>query len=191
MVGTVNSLANADVLDYVRMIERRLARLERGVQGNSGGDDASVISSLNITGLTLSTQTITASDDYYKVMLRYSWNPVNDDPSEYNKDRLEGYYTSWSLDGTHFTGQRLTTDTSIEVGPFDQGQSVTFRVYARTVKGTRGNPATATNSTTTDNTAPFQPSTPTVTPYLGQLAIDWNGLDVASADSVVCVGRTG
>jgi hypothetical protein len=180
MVGTMNSLDNRDLVDYMRMIERRLARLERGTNGGSGGDDPTVITSLAISGLTVTTQTVISADDYYRVMMRYSWSAVPDDPSEYNKDRLDGYLTSWSIDGTHFTAERFTTDTSIDAGPFTQGQSVTFRVRARTVKGTRGAFSSNTTSTTTDATAPFQPSTPVVSPYLGQLAIDWNGLDVSS-----------
>jgi hypothetical protein len=177
----ISSRDEKDIVDYMRMLERRLARLERGSQGSSGGDDSTVITSLAITGLTLSTQTIIGADDYYRVMMRYSWTAVPDDPSEYNKDRLDGYLTSWSIDGTHYTAERFTTDTSVDAGPFTQGQSVTFRVRAQTVKGTRGAYSTNTTSTTTDATAPFQPSTPVVAPYLGQLAIDWNGLDVSAA----------
>lgn len=180
MPGYANSSGQMDVVDYMRMIERRLARLERGTQGSAGGDDPVVIVALNITGLTLSTQTTIVSDDFYRVMMRYSWTAVSDDPSEYNKDRLDGYLTSWSLDGVNYTAERFTSTTNIDVGPFNQGQSVTFRVRARTVKGTKGNFASITNSTTTDATAPFQPATPTVVPYLGQLRITWSGLDVSS-----------
>lgn len=176
----ISSRPDHDIVDYMRMLERRLARLERGTQGSSGGDDPTVITSLAITGLSLSTQTIIAADDYYRVMMRYSWNAIPDDPSEYNKDPLDGYLTSWSLNGTNYTAELFTTNTFVDVGPFTQGQSVTFRVRGRTKKGTLGNYATITNSTTTDATAPFQPSTPVVTPYLGQLEIAWNGLDVSA-----------
>lgn len=176
----ISSRSDNDIVDYMRMLERRLARLERGTQGNSGGDDPTVITSLAISGLTLSTQTVIAADDYYRVMMRYSWTAVPDDPSEYNKDALDGYLTSWSINGTNYTADTFTTNTFIDVGPFTQGQSVTFRVRARTVKGTIGAYTQRTDSTTTDSTAPFQPSTPVVTPYLGQLAIDWNGLDVSA-----------
>jgi hypothetical protein len=180
MPGYSNSTGQMDLVDYMRMIERRLARLERGVQGNTGGDDPSVVTALTISGLSLSTQTVIAADDFYRVMMRYSWSAIPDDPSEYNKDPLDGYLTSWSIDGVHYTADLFTTDTFADVGPFTQGQSVTFRVRARTKKGTYGGYSSITNSTTTDATAPFQPSTPVVTPYLGQLQIDWNGLDVSS-----------
>lgn len=179
MVGINNSTSQPDLINYMRMLERRLARLERGVSGGPS-DDSSVIASLGITGLTLSTQTVTASDDYYKVMMRYSWTPITDDPSEYNKDALDHYLTSWSADGVHFTAEQSVKDTSVDVGPFNQGVSITFRVRARTIKGTLGPYTSTTNSTTTDVTAPFQPSTPFVSPYLGQLAIEWDGLDVSS-----------
>jgi hypothetical protein len=175
-----NSLGQPDLVDYMRMIERRLARLERGVQGSSGGDDPAVILALTISGLALSTQTVIAADDFYRVMMRYSWSAIPDDPSEYNKDGLDGYLTSWSINGVNYSPEQFTDDTSIDVGPFTQGQSVTFRVRARTRKGTLGPYTSRTDSTTTDATAPFQPSTPVVSPYLGQLAIDWNGLDVSA-----------
>jgi hypothetical protein len=180
MPGYTNSSGETDLIDYMRMLERRLARLERGVQGSTGGDDPVVIASLAVTGLALTTQTSIGADDFYRVMLRYSWSAIPDDPSEYNKDPLDGYLTSWTIDGTHWTADLFTTDTFVDVGPFTQGQSVTFRVRARTRKGTIGAYSTINNTTTTDSTAPFQPSTPTVTPYLGQLAIDWNGQDVSA-----------
>lgn len=179
-MSLISSRPDNDIVDYMRMLERRLARLERGTQGNSGGDDPAVVTSLAITGLSLSTQTVIVADDFYRVMMRYSWNAIPDDPSEYNKDALDGYLTSWSRDGTNYTADTFTTDTFVDVGPFQQGQSVTFRVRARTEKGTLGAYTARTDSTTTDATAPFQPSTPVVSPYLGQLAIDWNGLDVSS-----------
>jgi hypothetical protein len=169
-----------DLVEYYRILERRLARLERGTQGNTGGDDPTVVTSLAISGLTLTTQTTIGADDFYRVMLRYGWSAVPDDPSEYNKDPLDGYLTSWTLDGTHWTADLFTTTTSVDVGPFTQNQTVTFRVRARTKKGTLGAYSTISNTTTTDATAPFQPSTPVVSPYLGQLAIDWNGLDVSA-----------
>lgn len=176
----ISSRPDNDIVDYMRMLERRLARLERGTQGSSGGDDPTVITSLAISGLSLSTQTVIAADDFYRVMMRYSWSAIPDDPSEYNKDPLDGYLTSWTIDGTHWTADLFTTDTFVDVGPFTQGQTVTFRVRGRTKKGTLGNYSSISNSTTTDATAPFQPSTPVVTPYLGQLAINWNGLDVSA-----------
>jgi len=180
MPGYINSTGENDIVDYMRMLERRLARLERGSQGRTGGDDPTVITSLAISGLTLSTQTVIAANDFYQVMMRYSWTAIPDDPSEYNKDALDGYLTSWSLNGVNYTADVFTTDTFIDAGPFTQGLSVTFRVRARTVKGTLGGYTSRTDSTTTDSTAPFQPSTPVVSPYLGQLAIDWNGLDVSA-----------
>lgn len=180
MPGYMNSAGENDIVDFMRMLERRLARLERGSQGSSGGDDSTVVTSLTISGLTLSTQTVIAADDYYRVMMRYSWTAIPDDPSEYNKDALDGYLTSWSTNGTNYTADTFTTNTNIDVGPFTQGQSVTFRVRGRTIKGTLGGYTQRTDSTTTDATAPFQPSTPVVSPYLGQLAIDWNGLDVSA-----------
>lgn len=180
MPGYINSAGENDIVDYIRMLERRLARLERGTQGSSGGDDSTVVTSLAISGLTLATQTVIAADDYYRVMMRYNWSAIPDDPSEYNKDALDGYLTSWSVNGVNYTADLFTTATNIDVGPFTQGQSVTFRVRGRTIKGTLGGYTQRTDSTTTDSTAPFQPSTPVVSPYLGQLAIDWNGLDVSA-----------
>jgi hypothetical protein len=179
MVGYSNSLGQLDSADYYRQLERRVARLERGTTG-APSTDVTVIASLAITGLTLSTQTVTTDLDGYQVMMRYSWTAVPNDPSEYNKDALDGYLTSWSLNGTNWTSELFTTDTFTDVGRFAQSQSVTFRVRARTVKGTLGNFSSITNSTTADATAPFQPATPVVSPYLGQLAIDWTGLDVSS-----------
>ena len=179
MVGFSNSTGQIDLADYYKMLERRIARLERGVSG-APSTDVVVIGSLAITGLALATQTITTDGDNYRVMMRYSWTAVPDDPSEYNKEALDGYLTSWSLDGTHWTAELFTTDTFADVGPFTQSQVVTFRVRARTVKGSLGNFSSISNTTTADATAPFQPATPVVSPYLGQLAIDWNGLDVSS-----------
>lgn len=179
MVGISNSTGQLDLADYYRMLERRIARLERGT-ANSPSTDVTVIATLAITGLALSTQTVVVDGDNYRVYLRYSWTAVPNDPSEYNKDALDGYLTSYSLDGTHWTAELFTTDTFLDVGPFTQSQVVTFRVRARSIKGTLGAYSTINNTTTADSTAPFQPSTPTVSPYLGQLAIDWNGLDVSS-----------
>jgi hypothetical protein len=179
MVGFSNSLGQLDIADYYRNLERRVARLERGISG-APSTDVVVIASLAITGLTLTTQVLTTNVDGYSVMMRFSWNAIAQDPSEYNKDALSGYLTSWSLDGTHYTAELFTQNLSIDVGPFAQSQVVTFRVRGQTIKGTLGAYSSISNTTTADSTAPFQPSTPVVSPYLGQLAINWNGLDVSS-----------
>jgi hypothetical protein len=179
MVGLSNSLGPQDIADYYKQLERRVARLERGVSGTKS-TDSTVITSLAITGLSLASQVSVVLGDTYNVYMKYDWDAVPDDPSEYNKDALDGYLTGYSLDGVTYTADAFTTDTNITLGAFPQGQVISFRVRARSEKGTLGDYSVISNTTTTDATAPFQPATPVVSPYLGQLAIAWNGLSVSS-----------
>lgn len=182
MVGTINSmtsLGRVDIAEYYKMLERRVARLERGISTTAPSTAPSIITSLAISGLSLASQSAYVAGDSYYVYLKYDWDAVPDDPSEYNKDALDGYLTGYSLDGVTWTADAFTTDTALTLGPFPQGQIVSFRVRARSQKGTLGDYSIINNTTTTDATAPFQPSTPVVYSYLGQLAIDWDGLDVS------------
>ncbi len=166
--------------EVLRMIERRVARLER-VSGGYANTDTGFVASLAITGLALSAQTVTPFNDSYSVYLKYTWNAISQDPNAFDKDPVVGYLTSFTTDGVNYSPEQTTTDTNTTIGGFAQGQIVTFRVRAVTKNGSKGPYAAVSNTTTADNTAPGQPSTPAVGPYLGQLKVNWNGLTSAAA----------
>ncbi len=137
MPGFTNSTGQMDLSDYYRQLERRVARLERGV-ANNPSTDITVINTLAITGLALATQTVVVDGNNYRVFLRFSWTAVPNDPSELNKDALDGYLTSYSVDGVHWTAELFTTDTFLDVGPFPQSTIITFRVRALTWAASSG-----------------------------------------------------
>jgi hypothetical protein len=168
---------NPNIGDYLRMLERRIARLERTTNGLDSDPLPTFITSLNITGLALASQQVAQDVDGYKVYLRFTWNTVSSDPNAINKDEVDYYLISHTTDGTNYTGEQVTRTTDAVVGPYAQNMSVTFRVRAHTKKGVVGNYTSLTVSTTADNVAPSQPSTPVVSPYLGQLMISWDGLN--------------
>jgi hypothetical protein len=173
---TPNMFNNPGIGDYIRNLERRIARLERSTNGLDSDPTPVFVASLNITGLALQAQTVTPDQDGYKVFLRFGWNAVTTDPNAINKDEPDVYLVSASTDGVNFTAETPTTGTSATIGPVPQGLSITFRVRVRTKKGVYGNYSSLTVTSTSDNVAPGQPSTPTMQPYLGQLKIHWDGL---------------
>lgn len=172
------AIGSADLVDYYMMLERRVARLERtsGTGNNQGS--TSYVGLLDITGLIVANQLVVSTFNEWVVYMTFSWNAVTLDSNIITDDPVAGYYTSWTRDGTNWIAESFTTDTEATIGPIQQGQSITFRVRTVTAKGTLGNYATLTVSSTTDNVAPSQPSTPTAVPYLGQARVFWNGLAV-------------
>lgn len=77
-------------------------------------------------------------------------------------------------------GGGSTTTTSVSFGGVDAGVPVRVRVSAYDNSGNVSAWSTEVGVTTeTDTTPPPTPSTPTVTPYLGQLKVAWNGLGSA------------
>jgi hypothetical protein len=77
-------------------------------------------------------------------------------------------------------GGGSTTTTSVSFGGVDAGVAVRVRVSAYDTSGNVSAWSSEVGVTTeTDTTAPPTPSTPTVTPYLGQLKVAWNGLGSA------------
>lgn len=174
------ALNGIDAVDYYMALERRVARLERTSTVQNSSTDTTFVGLLNVTGLTVSSQTVVAYGVDYQVYIKFAWNAVTLDANVITDDPVKGYYTSWTKDGTNYTAEQFTDTTTATVGPLAQGQTITFRVRTVTQKDTFGAYATTTISSTVDNTAPNQPSTPTVVPYLGQLRVFWNGLDVSS-----------
>jgi hypothetical protein len=184
------ALGQADLIDYYMQLERRIARLERtSTVANNQGDTA-FVNALTITGLSIASQTVVAYGTDHQVYVNMGWSAPTFDSDVITDDELIGYYTSFTKNGTNYTAEAFTNTTDATIGPLAQGQSITFAVRAVTQKGTLGPYATSTFSTTLDNVAPAQPSTPTASPYLGQLRVFWDGLTVSATampeDLVAC-----
>jgi hypothetical protein len=171
-------MSPADIADYYLQLERRVARLERTSTVANSQSDTSFVGLLNVTGLTISSQTVVAYGTDFQVYLKFTWTAITLDSNVITDDPLRGYLTSWTKDGTNYTNELFTTSTDATIAPLAQGQNITFRVRAVTQKNTYGAYATVNVTTTLDNVSPGQPSTPTAVPYLGQVRIFWDGLAV-------------
>ena len=179
-----------DLVDYYMALERRVARLERTSTVANSQSDTTFVGLLAVTGLAVDSQTVVAYGTDFQVYIKFTWSAVSLDSNVITDDPLRGYLTSWTKDGTNYTAEKFSTDTEAVVGPLAQGQNITFRVRAVTQKNTYGAYSSTNVTSTLDNTAPNQPSTPTATPYLGQIRVYWDGLDVGSGampgDLVAC-----
>jgi hypothetical protein len=176
-----NMNSTPDIGAYIKGLERRIARLERTTNGLDTDPTPEFVTSLTVTGLVLASQTVTVDQDGYKVYLRFTWNDISSDPNAINKDEVDYFLVSHTIDGANWTGEAIDRDQNAVVGPYAQGLQVTFRVRAHTKKGVLGPYAQITVTTTSDNVSPAQPSTPVVSPYLGQLLISWDGLSSTAA----------
>jgi hypothetical protein len=184
------ALGQLDLVDYYMQLERRVGRLERTSSVSNNQSDTTFVGTLTISGLNVASQTVVAYGSDYQVYINMGWSAPSFDSNVITDDELKGYYISWTKDGTNYTAEQFTDSTSATFGPMAQGQSITFRVRVVTQKGTLGPYASTTFSTTLDNTAPAQPSTPVASPYIGQVRVYWDGLTVSAtampADMVAC-----
>lgn len=184
------TIGQSDLVDYYIQLERRVGRLERTSSAANNQNDTTFVGTLDVTGVNVASQTVVAYGADYQVYINMGWTAPSFDSNVITDDELIGYYTSFTKDGTNWTAESFTDTTTATIGPLAQGQSIVFRVRAVTQKGTLGDYATASFSTTLDNVAPAQPSTPTATPYLGQVRVYWDGLTVTAtampADMVAC-----
>ena len=174
------ALGQADLVDYYMSLERRVARLERTSSTSNNQTDTSYVGLLNVTGLTLSSQLVVSTSNEWVVYMTFTWTAVTLDSNIITDDPVAGYYTSWTRDGTNWTGEVYTNVTTATIGPIQQGQTIQFRVRTVTSKGTLGNYSSVSVSSTTDNVAPAQTSTPSFTPYLGQARVYWDGKNVSN-----------
>lgn len=184
------AISGGDLPDYYMQLERRVARLERTSTVSNSQSDTTFVGLLAVSGLTVASQTVVAYGTDNQVYVNFSWNAVTLDSNVQTDDPLKGYLTSWTKDGTNYTAEAFTANTTATVGPLAQGQNITFRVRAVTQKDTYGAYTSINITTTLDNTAPAQPSTPTAVPYLGQVRLFWDGKTVGGGampvDLVVC-----
>jgi hypothetical protein len=140
------------------------------------------------TGLTASSAAFIASTGVTQAQITAGWvAPTHNVDSSVLTD-LAGYNVIWA----YASGQGLSTavnlvpglvpagTTTLSWSPLLPGVHVNVQVQAI---DTSGNVSTFTSAfnvvTATDATAPPQPSTPVVAPYLGQLKITWDGLGSA------------
>jgi hypothetical protein len=175
------AIGGNDLVDYYMQLERRVARLERTSSVSNSQSDTTYVGTLSITGLTVQSQQVVAYGSDFQVYINFSWNALSIDPNVITDDPFIGYYTSFTKNGTDYTAENFTTDTNAMVGPLAQGQTITFRVRAVTQKNTFGAYASTSATTTLDNAAPGQPSTPTAAPYLGQVRLFWDGKQVGGS----------
>lgn len=175
------AVGQLDIVDYYMQLERRVARLERTSSTANSQSDTTFVGLLDVTGLAVSSQTVVAYLADFQVYVNLGWNAVSLGSELITDDPLLGYYTSFTKDGTNYSAEAFTDTETAMIGPLAQGQTITFRVRAVTTKGTLGDYATVSFSTTLDASAPGQPSTPIATPYLGQVRVYWDGLDVSSS----------
>lgn len=171
---------NTDFISYVQMLEKRLARLERATFSQGDQNDTTFVNTLTITGFAVTNQTVVLSTQETTVRVRLNWDEINADPNALNPDPVAAYLLSYTIDGTNYTAEVAATAPPVTFEQFALGTSVTFRIRARTKKNVLGPYATLNFTTTTDNTAVPQPSTPVVSSYLGQLAVSWDGKDVSA-----------
>lgn len=175
------SLDGINVVDYFVKLERRVARLERTSSAANSSTDIVFVGLLDVTGLNVVTQTVVAYGTDYQVYVKLGWSPVDLGSDTITDDPVKGYYTSWTKDGVNWTAEAFTDDTEAVIGPMAQGQVITFRVRCVTQKDTFGAYATIGLTTSLDNVAPLQTSTPVAIPYLGQVRLFWDGKDVSNA----------
>jgi hypothetical protein len=158
------ALGGGDLVDYYMGLERRVARLERTTSVSNSQSDTTYVGTLSISGLTVANQTVVAYGTDNQVYITFSWNALSIDPNVITDDPFIGYFTSFTKDGTNWSAEAFTTNTSVMIGPLAMGQTITFRVRAVTQKNTLGAYATLGATTTLDSVAPGQPSTPTAMP---------------------------
>lgn len=175
------------------LIASRLQRLARALERiGSGGavigtseppvDDT--LAPAAPTGVTATSDAYQDGADTYAVVI-VGWAPVTTNSDASAADDIAGYRVQWREETAGVTGWQLGVDvpggaTSGSWGGVGAGIDIRIRVAAYDRDGNQGAWSSEYILTTeTDATAPPVPSTPTVTPYLGQLKVAWNGLGSA------------
>lgn len=139
------------------------------------------------TGVTVGSDAYTEGIDTYATLI-VGWTPVTTNQDTTPAGDVAGYRVQWRPQADATGGWRLGADqaggssSTTTFGGVDPGINVLVRVAAYDVSGNQSAWSTEVLAgTESDTTPPAVPSTPTVTPYLGQLRVAWNGLDSVGA----------
>jgi hypothetical protein len=176
-----------DLLDERELsLQRQIDRLRSGstVVGTSEPPVDDGLAPAAPTGLVVTSSAYHDGFDVYAVLI-VDWNEVTTNSNGSAATDVAGYRVQWRPQ-TDTTGWRLGADvagatvTATSFGGVGAGIDVVVRVAAYDRDNNQGAwSAEVIHLTQTDTTPPPVPSTPVVTPYLGQLKIAWNGLGSA------------
>lgn len=178
----MSGLVTPDLPSIISALEKRLGRLE-SPRSTSPSSTSTLAVSLAVTGLSGAATYYVDSIGIPRIKITWSWTgPAIFSGDDYDRTADPAdYYIVWYTTPTVTSAKIQTTDNSFTVDYAAAGTNYTLHVYAVSKSGRVGATATSTLNSSKDNTAPVQPSTPTVTPELKGLKIVWNGLDVNGA----------
>lgn len=179
------------------LIASRAAQLDRAIKAIQGGttvvgtsrptpEEADSVAPAAPTGLVASSSAYTTSTGLTQAQISAAWAEVevNEDGSPCND--LASYEVRWRytdpdlFTGWQTAGTATAGDESLSWSPLAPGETVEWQVSALDQSGNRSAwSTTAAVLTGADSTPPPVPSTPVVTPYLGQLRVVWDGLGSA------------
>lgn len=183
--GITGSVTLNDVIaDRLTRLARRLAALADGsaVVGTSDPPVDDTLAPAAPTGVTATSSAYQDGADTYAVVTA-GWAVVNTNSDGSAADDIAGYRVEYRYQSGPSTGWIVGKDrpggsaTSTSFGGVGAGIDIVLRVFAYDTNGNTSAPSAEVLITTeTDATAPPTPSTPVVTPYLGQIKVVWDGL---------------
>lgn len=187
--GVQGSVTLNDVIaDRLTRLARRLAAMSDGsaVVGTSQPPNVEDTQPPAApTGVTADSVAYQDGSDTYATVL-VGWAAVNTNADGTAADDIAGYRVEYRYQSGPSTGWIVGKDqpggsaTSTSFGGVGAGINIILRVFAYDTNGNTSAPSAEVLITTqTDATAPPVPSTPVVTPYLGQIKVAWNGLGSA------------
>ncbi len=172
------------IASRLQRLQRQLERLTSGgvVIGTSDPPVNDTLAPAAPTGVTATSDAYQDGADTYAVVTA-GWAVVNTNSDGSAADDIAGYQVQWREEAAGASGWQLGADvtgTSASFGGVGAGVDIRIRVAAYD----RNNNQSAWSgeyilTTETDATAPPVPSTPVVSPYLGQIKVAWNGLGSA------------
>lgn len=176
----MTDVVTPDAVMIIKGLEKRIRQLENP-PGTSISATSTIAQNLAITGLSGAASYYVDTIGIPRIKITWSWTGPSTATSEDPTFDPATHFIVWYTTPTVTSAKVQTTDNSYTVDYAAAGTNYTLHVYAVAKSGRIGAEATSTLNSSKDNTAPNQPSTPTVTPELKGLKIVWNGLDVGGA----------